>query len=179
MKVIDNKVSKTLQNKIEEYFLHDNFPWYYNDNSLGKHVPKKYKNITKDSFNEFQLTHKFVDKGKVNSSHINIIVDLLHELNMEGSHILRCKANLKFKSNTRKKHNGFHVDHKDPHEVMIYYVNDSDGDTYLKVGKTTKRISPKKGRVLCFDGKIMHAANHPRKINKRLIINFNLVKKSH
>ena len=114
MKVIDNKVSKTLQNKIEEYFLHDNFPWYYNNNSLGKHVPKKYKNLTKDSFNEFQLTHKFVDKGKVNSSHINIIIDLLHELNMEGSHILRCKANLKFKSNTRKKHNGFHVDHITP-----------------------------------------------------------------
>ena len=114
MKVIDNKVSKALQNKIEEYFLHNNFPWYYNNNSLGKHVPKKYKNLTKDSFNEFQLTHKFVDKGKVNSSHINIIIDLLHELNMEGSHILRCKANLKFKSNTRKKHNGFHVDHITP-----------------------------------------------------------------
>jgi len=60
---------------------------------------------------------------------------------------------------------------------MIYYVNDSDGDTYLKIGKTTKRISPKKGRVLYFDGSIMHAANHPRKTNKRLIINFNLVKK--
>ena len=78
MKVIDNKVSKTLQNKIEEYFLHDNFPWYYNNNSLGKHVPKKYKTVTKDSFNEFQLTHKFVDEGRVNSPHTNIIMNLLN-----------------------------------------------------------------------------------------------------
>ena len=175
MKVIDNKVSKTLQNKIEEYFLHDNFPWYYNDNSLGKHVPKKYKTITKDSFNEFQLTHKFVDEGRVNSPHTNIIMNLLSELDMEGTPILRCKANLKFKTNTRKKHNIFHMDHKDPHKVMIYYVNDSDGDTFLKIGKSIKRVSPKKGRVLCFDGKTMHAANHPRKTNKRLIINFNLL----
>ena len=114
MKVIDNKVSKTLQNKIEEYFLHDNFPWYYNDNSLGKHVPKKYKTITKDSFNEFQLTHKFVDEGRVNSPHTNIIMNLLSELDMEGTPILRCKANLKFRTNTRKKHNGFHVDHITP-----------------------------------------------------------------
>ena len=144
MKVIDNKVSKTLQNKIEEYFLHDNFPWYYNDNSLGKHVPKKYKTITKDSFNEFQLTHKFVDKGKINSPHTNIVMNLLSELDMEGTPILRCKANLKFRTNTRKKHNGFHVDHKDPHKVMIYYVNDSDGDTFLKIGKSIKRVSPKK-----------------------------------
>ena len=98
MKVIDNKVSKTLQNKIEEYFLHDNFPWYYNDNSLGKHVPKKYKTITKDSFNEFQLTHKFVDKGKINSPHTNIVMNLLSELDMEGTPILRCKANLKFRT---------------------------------------------------------------------------------
>lgn len=175
MKVIDNKVSKTLQNKIEEYFLHDNFPWYYNDNSLGKHVPKKYRTITKDSFNEFQLTHKFVDEGRVNSPHTNIIMNLLSELNMEGTPILRCKANLKFRTNTRKKHNIFHVDHKDPHKVMIYYVNDSDGDTFVKIGKSIKRVSPKKGRVLCFDGKTMHAANHPRKANKRLIINFNLL----
>tara|TARA_R100001015_G_scaffold15933_1_gene7829 strand:- start:176 stop:709 length:534 start_codon:yes stop_codon:yes gene_type:complete len=177
VKVIDNKVSKVLQNKIEEYFLHDNFPWYYNNNSLGNFVAKKYKKITKDSFNEFQLTHKFVDEGKVNSTHTNIIIDLLDELNMEKTSIIRCKANLKFKTNTIKKHNVLHVDHKDPHKVMIYYVNDSDGDTYLKIGKTTKRISPKKGRVLYFDGSIMHAANHPRKTNKRLIINFNLVKK--
>ena len=175
MKVIDNKVSKTLQNKIEEYFLHDNFPWYYNNNSLGKHVPKKCKNITKDSFNEFQLTHKFVDEGRVNSPHTNIIMNLLNELDMEGTPILRCKANLKFRTNTRKKHNIFHMDHKDPHKVMIYYVNDSDGDTFLKIGKSIKRVSPKKGRVLCFDGKTMHAANHPRKTNKRLIINFNLL----
>ena len=175
MKVIDNRVSKALQNKIEEYFLHDNFPWYYNNNSLGKHVPKKCKNITKDSFNEFQLTHKFVDEGRVNSPHTNIIMNLLSELDMEGTPILRCKANLKFKTNTRKKHNIFHMDHKDPHKVMIYYVNDSDGDTFLKIGKSIKRVSPKKGRVLCFDGKTMHAANHPRKTNKRLIINFNLL----
>jgi hypothetical protein len=94
---------------------------------------------------------------------------------MEGTPILRCKANLKFKTNTRKKHNIFHMDHKDPHKVMIYYVNDSDGDTFLKIGKSIKRVSPKKGRVLCFDGKTMHAANHPRKTNKRLIINFNLL----
>tara|TARA_R100001163_G_C5048858_1_gene185845 strand:+ start:1020 stop:1547 length:528 start_codon:yes stop_codon:yes gene_type:complete len=175
VKVIDNKVSKALQNKIEEYFLHNNFPWYYNDNSLGKHVPKKYRTITKDSFNEFQLTHKFVDEGRVNSPHTNIIMNLLSELDMEGTPILRCKANLKFRTNTKKKHNGFHVDHKDPHKVMIYYANDSDGDTFLKIGKSIKRVSPKKGRVLCFDGKTMHAANHPRKTNKRLIINFNLL----
>ncbi len=175
MKVIDDKVSKVLQDKIEAYFLNHHFPWYYNDNSLGNKVLKKHKLETKDSFDKFQFTHKFIDERKVNSSHINIIIDLLNELNIKESSIIGCKANLKFKTNTKKKHNIFHVDHKDPHKVMIYYVNDSDGDTFLKIGKSIKRVSPQKGRLLCFDGKIMHAANHPRKKEKRLIINFDMV----
>ncbi len=176
MKVIDEKVSKILQDKIEAYFLNHHFPWYYNDNSLGNKVLKKHKLETKDSFDEFQFTHKFIDQRKINSSHINIIIELLKELNIEESSIIGCKANLKFKTNTKKKHNTFHIDDIAPHTVMIYYVNESDGDTFLKIGKSTKRVSPQKGRVLYFDGKIMHAANHPRKTNKRLIINFNMIK---
>ena len=175
VKVIDDKVSKVLQDKIEAYFLNHHFPWYYNNNSLGNKVLKKHKLKTKDSFEKFQFTHKFIDERKVNSSHINIIIELLNELNIEESSIIGCKANLKFKTSTKKKHNIFHVDHKDPHKVMIYYETDSDGDTYLKIGKSTKRVSPQKGRLLCFDGKIMHAANHPRKKDKRLIINFDMV----
>ena len=175
MKVIDNKVSKSLQNKIEKYLLQTNFPWYYEAKSLAKWVPKKFKIETKDSFDNFQFFHKFVENSKINSPHTNIIMDLLDELDMGGIPILRCKANLKFKTQTNKKHNVFHIDNSSPHKVMIYYVNNSDGDTFLKIGKSTKKISPKKGRVLCFDGSIMHAANHPRKTNKRLIINFNVL----
>ena len=175
VEILDNKVSKSLQNKIEKYLLHDNFAWYYQDQSLDKSTPKKYKNKTKDSFDDFQFFHTFVNQGKINSPHINIIIDLLKELKMETAKILRCKANLKFKTKTTKKHNVFHVDLPYKHRVMMYYVNDSDGDTYFKIGKTNKKISPKKGRVLLFNGNIMHAANHPRKTKKRLIINFDMV----
>jgi len=175
VKVFDNLVSKLFQNKIENYLLNNNFPWFYQKESLQSSMPKKYKIQTKDTFNEFQMSHKFIDKGKINSQHIGIIVELLKELKMETSQILRCKANLKFKTTTNKKHNIFHIDNPNSHKVLIYYVNNSDGDTYLKLNNSIKTVKPKKGRVLTFDGKIMHAANHPKKNDKRLIINFNML----
>ena len=88
----------------------------YIDRNKGNKVLKKHKLETKDSFDKFQFTHKFIDERKVNSSHINIIIELLNELNIEESSIIGCKANLKFKTSTKKKHNIFHVDHKDPHQ---------------------------------------------------------------
>lgn len=174
MEIIDNCISKELQDKIEKYFLQNTFPWFYQDSALGPTVPTKHKKETPNTFDDPQFTHIFVDNGEINSSHIGIVIDLLKELKIEKSEILRCKANLKFKTNSKKLHNIFHVDHALPHQVLIYYINDSDGDTYLQLNKSLKKVKPKKGRVLMFKGGTMHAANHPRKTSKRLVLNFNL-----
>mgnify|MGYP003148435537 CR=1 FL=1 len=174
MEIIDNCISKELQDKIENYFLQNTFPWFYQAHSLQKDQPKKYKIETKDTFNEPQFTHKFVDDGKINSSHIDIVIELLKELKMETSKVLRCKANLKFRTSSKKLHNIFHVDSPSPHKVLIYYIKDSDGDTHIKLDKSIKKINPKKGRVLTFDGSLMHAANHPKINSTRLVLNFNL-----
>ena len=53
-------------------------------------------------------------------------------------------------------------------------IQDADGDTHIKLDKSIKKISPKKGRALMFKGGTMHAANHPKKTSKRLVLNFNL-----
>ena len=82
-----------------------------------------------------------------------------------------------------------HIDLYEPHWVFLYYVIDSDGDTiiydyksknkddipYFEDIKEIKRITPKQGRVVVFDGAHWHTADQPRK-NKRCIINFNVNK---
>lgn len=74
-----------------------------------------------------------------------------------------------------------------PFMVAVYYVNDSDGDTVLfkqttanttpeevKSGRLDieQTISPKKGRLIIFDGNIYHATGKPNK-DLRCIINYN------
>jgi len=97
-----------------------------------------------------------------------------------------------------------HIDLGEPHLSIIYYVNDSDGDTilyenmldldddsqwakrkdglgddyitpafHLLVEK--KRITPKQGRVVVFDGLYFHTAMQPRISGKRIIINCNVI----
>ena len=85
-----------------------------------------------------------------------------------------------------------HVDRKENHLVILYYVKDSDGDTIIyqnryqnkyysvmfpekeEETKELKRVSPKQGRVVIFDGAFYHTAEQPQK-DVRLIINYNVI----
>jgi len=91
-----------------------------------------------------------------------------------------------------------HIDMGDDHIVIIYYINDSDGDTILFTNKKgnsaenikdnfssintddfqlLKRVSPKKGRVLVFNGNLYHYGEYPNQGN-RFVINYNTVAKN-
>ena len=67
-----------------------------------------------------------------------------------------------------------HLDSPLEHCVCLYYVTDSDGDTifYDKEGKEFKRVSPKKGRIVFFNGNISHSGSFPLK-STRIVINYN------
>ena len=82
-----------------------------------------------------------------------------------------------------------HVDMVAPHFIMLYYVCDSDGDTIIYNEKTKfdnrapdpkmnytikKKVSPKQGRVVLFDGRHFHTAEQPNH-NLRCIVNYDLI----
>lgn len=87
-----------------------------------------------------------------------------------------------------------HVDSHQSHMVFLYYVVSSEGQTLLTDCKADwetdipfrpsrftydkcniiKRVTPKKGRLLMFDGRHYHAAEQSRK-DMRCIINYNLL----
>lgn len=87
-----------------------------------------------------------------------------------------------------------HVDFYFPHYNALYYVNDADGDTvlfnetfdevpqpmlatYLREDRFTvaKRVTPKKGKMIGFEGKQYHASMHPMQATHRIAIAFSFV----
>ena len=76
-----------------------------------------------------------------------------------------------------------HIDTDDKHFVMLYYVCDSDGDTIIYnerekdrpdgIYTIKQKVTPKQGRVVLFDGWLMHTAEQPIN-NVRCIVNYNL-----
>jgi hypothetical protein len=62
---------------------------------------------------------------------------------------------------------------------MIYYVIDSDGDTFVfnetyetKKLSVRKRVAPKKRKAIIFDSDTWHASSNPRQNANRIVLNF-------
>ena len=93
--------------------------------------------------------------------------------------IIQCRAFLQAPLNPKligSKHDTPHTDLSYSHTVYLYYVIDSDGDTlFLKNSKIVKKITPKKGRLVIFNGDIQHTAEQPKK-GVRCVINFDVIK---
>ena len=102
---------------------------------------------------------------------------------LQGRSFLQLPLNLKNRSLDAP-----HVDADVDHMVVLYYVNDSDGDTViyenlfegydkvplLKDLKEKKRVTPKAGRVVLFNGKHWHTSYQPEH-NVRCVVNYNVV----
>ena len=79
--------------------------------------------------------------------------------------------------------NSIHDPHQDftyPHYACILYVNDSDGDTviynetqFCEQFTEKQRISPKKNRLVLFNGLYFHTGHSPSKHQNRILVNSN------
>ena len=78
------------------------------------------------------------------------------------------------------KYNTPHIDVPDANfKSLLYYVNDSDGDTFVfnetfhdrKDLTIRKRVSPKKGRAVVIDSNTWHASSNPRNHANRIVLN--------
>ena len=69
-----------------------------------------------------------------------------------------------------------HIDFSFPHTVLLYYVNDADGNTVFvdHNQKVFREVEPKKGRLLAFDGSLYHGGGVPKN-SARCVVNFNIL----
>ena len=102
---------------------------------------------------------------------------------LQGRSFLQLPLNLK-----DRRLDAPHIDADKDHLVILYYVNDSDGDTVIYknhfVNNDTtpkfeeleeiKRVTPKSGRVVMFNGRHWHTSCQPEH-NVRCVVNYNVV----
>ena len=120
---------------------------------------------------------------------ICVIIDAAcNKINFKRKECLQGRSFLQLPLNLKDRRlDAPHVDADIDHLVVLYYVNDSDGDTVIYENKfqgydkvphfddlvEKKRVTPKAGRVVIFNGKQWHTSNQPEH-NVRAVINYNL-----
>lgn len=174
MLIIDNVLPSFMAEDLESTLFSKSFPWYYLEDITETSGSKQ---------NTIGFCHYFKNElGQTSNLYPTICwipQFALQKANIEYKHeIIQARSFLHVPSIETRKHDNIHIDFAQNHLVVLYYVNDTDGDTFMfengKDKEPTKRISPKKNRAVIFDGLIYHASSSPS-ITKRCIINFNLV----
>lgn len=169
-KIIENILDPQDANYITNIILSTDFPWYFNKNSANENNPE---NGTY-SFSHMLYTDEggrtiFFDKFE------NILIKLLQKFNIKGK-LLRARFGL-HTSNKIKKIDDKHIDSLSEHDVILYYLNDSDGDTYFyNKKKIIKQITPQFNKAIFFNGNIYHSSSKPVKSNRRVVLNLNVTK---
>lgn len=195
--IIDNFLPDLEFLKLQESVMSVNFPWFYNEHvSLA---PEDNEILDPLAVETDGFHHIFYDKPYNTTSFTyeyldNFITRLKDILGFTEDKIIRFRASLKSPriGFTEQNYNLPHVDYFFPHETLIYYLNDSDGDTRIfdqqfeqtgadagighhEIFTTKHRVTPKANRLLWINGFRYHTASNPINTKRRVILNINLL----
>jgi len=176
--LIDDFIDQNIQKLILDTVTNYDFKWSFLPSTIID-VDHGTKNgcVYKMGINPFQFVHQ-VDLPT--GPYVNIVSPILNFLTKEfksNLRIIECKFNFLPKNNNSVHHYP-HVDIKTDQQnsdikTAIYYVNDSDGDTFFFDDKlnVTNTIAPKKGRIVIFDANKLHSSSSPILNEYRIVLN--------
>lgn len=177
IKIVDDFIPKQYQDEIEKVLCGDTFLWTY-------------QQCTYKSYNKFDdricdvpfLGRKIADSsGGIPEYNLfkPLVYFFMEHTGLLVEDMLRAKANLLMPKNDKR----WHPPHKDytynNAHTLLYYVNDSDGDTLIFEDESLEKyqtVTPKKGRALIFPSNRLHCGNNPSK-NLRVALNFVILTK--
>jgi hypothetical protein len=142
------------------------------------------------SYESEQFVHALYLEGTRRSQFFDIVFPFFYFLEdktgVKLGAVERIKANMLLRSSEPDdRYNTPHIDIPDPgYKSLLYYVKDSDGDTFVfnetwrdtgnskKPLTLRKRVSPQKGKAVVFDSNTWHASSNPRQSQNRVVLNF-------
>lgn len=187
--IIDHAVPTSIQDLLVSIALGDKINWFRSGGATYDAGTSRIFPVTPDSLDVQQFTHMIYENTRgaepKASQLFPAILPVITAIPYTIKQMIRIKMNLCVyaKSDNPSSHGMPHVDFTEIGEPLvsaIYYVNDSTGDTLIfdqkyghKGSLTVKaRVTPKKGRLIVFDGWLLHAGNTPRTNDPRININF-------
>jgi hypothetical protein len=191
MRLIENLLSKQMEDYVETCFL--GLPFYYIERT-SDFTSINLKHDSSHTLESSFMCNLLGCESHGNSANdIKYFVPIIQKLEETTKRsflkrIIRVKANLYLKRPDYPD-NYYHTPHVDmydkdtkevdPGEIFLYYVNDSDGDTFFfneEFGSdeytVKKRFTPTKGQGVLFDMSQVHASSSPRSHESRLTLNF-------
>jgi hypothetical protein len=165
------KITHHLVDDAEFIFCGKNIEW----NLIEKTTPNK--DTRDDIFDTCSFTHMVYNSE--NQSRFFELTFLLLEAILGEINEYELEDITQIRINLMTKHVESQNKHTYPHQddttdmVLLYYVNDSDGDTHIFTDGVVHMIKPERGKFVLFNNQF-HAASFPTEHDTRVVINYNI-----
>ena len=186
IKIIDNTLNDSLLTTIQGIIESDKMPWYFIENSAQ---PSNTELIKQTPLN-YSFFHSVLEANSPET--LSPLYDMTYSMSLILKNLFELKTynvfSLRWGMTTTINKIHRHTPHTDmqlhsgddliPYKVILFYLNDSDGDTYFydKEHKIIDSVTPKENRAVLFDGSMLHSSSKPIKFARRIMLNINLVK---
>lgn len=176
--IFDDVFSKETQDDIENA-VYTKISFFWVNTTIGKDHPWKDANVGKQVKEYPYMQHDIIRNYELApnielSPVVYALVDKFNKtFNTEFKNIHRAQCNFTWIQPNGPLVSPRHRDSIYDHHVILYYINDSDGETVIEVDGEIKSVSPKKGRMIVFNGNYFHSSTSPEKTN-RFVININV-----
>lgn len=163
----------------------DNFPWFYKDKIVTN--PSMQCEELKFAKNQSGFAHIMFRNGKPESQYFQLIVPFINAVQEQFDEEINELIRVRVQMTTNRGEAGClnpHIDFDYPHKTVLWYLNDSDGDTiffneYLgdKFDKLTyqDRNKPTANQAVLFNGLQYHCTSLPQESSFRIVLNLNYI----
>lgn len=184
--VLDDVVPLQHQEFLEQYYLRGENKWYFQRDITYDEQQDDKKLVNHYGF--ANLIYDVQGKSEIGSDFYNVLPILYQalsktDMNLEAVLRMRAFLQLPIVGAEEDPLNNPHVDLPISHMVLLYYLTDADGDTYIYNENTKsdkysvkQTVTPKRGRCVLFNGSLYHSSSRPTN-NKRCVLNINFIPK--
>ena len=175
MMIIENLLNKEDSDYVHHVLMNPKLQWFWKESIVTYSESK----INPDEYFGF-IHHIYIDDQAISDlyTNLNFIVNVFQKkIKFKLKKLVRIQANLLTRMiiTEFEKDSSIHKDsNKNNYISLVYYVNDSDGDTlFFDENKNyVSKCTPNKGSAVWFKSNQWHAATPPKITKRRVVLNF-------